>query len=465
MALVSSPENSNSLMVYPDAQSNFLYRPANNEKIIARNQKNHTAEALSRPAPSYHAQLIVAGWVRDHSALFRFMPSVIVDMMVRYYRAPCVDFTTFTQRQVRQPDPLFRDIQDFRFSLCKKHLAVLTRSSLCVLNRQDLDAPPIFLEKDFPRNEEISSLACDPSRNYLVSGGDHKNIELWDFNALQEYSVFLSATRRKKAVSLKGSKGFVYPKFSQSGSYLAACARNNLKVWDMRNRTEVPVSLKLEDAMRAKNLYFTPDEQYLVTTASTHRDGFGYYANIYIWEKTKESNQSLTPSLTTTKPIDAATMSSDGKHLAWGLKSGAIQVGTIPNLNSSPIIPLNHGGTVHSLAFSPSAKCLASGGWQDIKIWDIQQDKPTLLAHFKDMRGLIVKLKFNSIGNCLFAQTSYGYLLASKYNGKSWSEFITFESEVLRPIVFSQDNSVQDNSVLITVNRDGGIKVLQAKRD
>jgi len=168
----------------------------------------------------------------------------------------------------------------------------------------------------------VRSLAFSPDGKVLATGCDDKTIRLWQMaNGRQLHRLDAGARPGRDPDQLRQLGTTVRVLFSPDGkTLLSACEDRTMLVWD---------------ALTGKLVRQLPDRGYPVSLA----------------------------------------LSPDGKQFAVGGSSGRTMVSLLQTATGEPVsTTVGHLGGVHSLAFAPDGKTLATAAW-DIHLWDAPTGK------------------------------------------------------------------------------------------
>jgi WD40 repeat protein/uncharacterized caspase-like protein len=255
-------------------------------------------------------------------------------------------------------------------------------------------------------SDSVNSVAFSPDGNTLASGSSDNTISLWDVGTGAELrrleghsepinSVAFSTDGKILASgsidftvklwrvstgvelrTLKGDSGVLSIAFSADGKILVSGNRDKpIKLWDVSTGVELR-SLEghsgFVPSVAVDSVAFSPDGKILV---SGSRDN-----TVSLWDvPTGTELRSLKG-----HGVISVAFCADGKTIASGNDDGTVQLWDLTTGTELRTFK-GHSDYVHSVAFSPDGKTLASGGGQDqtVKLWDVSTgtELQTLKAH------------------------------------------------------------------------------------
>ena len=281
---------------------------------------------------------------------------------------------------------------------------------------------------------KIQSIAFSPDGNTLASGSQDRTICLWDINTGDLIRTISGHTG-----------GILGVTFSLDGQTLISNDWDSVvNYWDADTGNPLRTT-KLND--RSRDILFSPDKETLAIST-----GFG---GIYLWDANNDKHlHTLSRVINDIDPVMDVSFSPDGQMLVttswegirlWDVKTGSllriiradlnnavrkirtgisfnpdgnsfatgIEDGSIVFWEAKPVNyfwdrnpenPLHtltgHTGAVHSMAFSPDGKILASGCWdKTIRLWDANTG--SLLRKITDHMGAVESVSFSPDGQAL----------------------------------------------------------------
>ncbi|MDZ8261280.1 AAA-like domain-containing protein [Nostoc sp. ChiQUE01b] len=223
---------------------------------------------------------------------------------------------------------------------------------------------------------EVKTVAISPDGKWLAAIGKNTKIQLWNLTApnFATKSLILEGHGNTKNQRIPDPINAL--SFSPDSKWLATGGGDtSIRLWDLT--TQVPAARYILQGHNTPigHIVFSPSGRWLATGEA---DNLGADSiNVRLWNMTAISS-SATPIILKTSEysennIRGLTFSPDEKRLAAGI-SYSVQVWdlTSKNLATTPgtIIGINNGW-IHSIAFSPDSRWLATGSG-DLKLWDIR---------------------------------------------------------------------------------------------
>ncbi len=245
--------------------------------------------------------------------------------------------------------------------------------------------PFVVLSNELPMQ---SGLAISPDGTLLAAGGETPIIRVWDTNSGRLISELHALN--------SGIRGLT---FNSDGSQLAAANYLDrlIQIWDVGTGQHV---FSIEIGMSyIHEVSFTPDGSQLVVIGNPssvyvydiqanelagkfegHTDslscidfspdgkflatgGWDNTVRIWDWETRKQIN-----AYHGLNRISAVEFSPDGNYLAYLDRDGVIEIRNLEN--QSQYERFDHDSTGTALGFNLDGTILASGGYEDIKLWD-----------------------------------------------------------------------------------------------
>ncbi|MFD0355421.1 WD40 repeat domain-containing serine/threonine protein kinase [Streptomyces sp. NPDC127110] len=206
----------------------------------------------------------------------------------------------------------------------------------------------------------VTCVSYSPDGKVLVGGSD-KVLRLHDVYSLELLGVLAGHTGLVRAVA-----------FSPDSKTLASGADDgSILLWDVVTRSTTSVASLTGHTKPVLSLAFAPDG----TLASGCADG-----TIRLWDL---ASRSSTATLTGhTKAVAAVAFSPDGKTLASGSADSSVRLWDPAARKSTATLP-GHNSPVRSVAFSADGYTIASGGGRTVRLWNIpsHEHRATLNGH------------------------------------------------------------------------------------
>ena len=292
-----------------------------------------------------------------------------------------------------------KEILKFEKNLGASHETLLDGSYIASLDwnhaSQILDVETmneIRLSTEFIQG--ISSLVFSGNGKYLVSSSADNTIRLWELEGLRKYN---------KIASLDGVSSISY---SPDGKYIVVASNEKIIIWSTETREEV---LRLVGHKRNVNsVTFSPDGKRIVSSA--------LYDTIIVWDA-KTGIEQLRIKERTYK-VNSVEFSSDGKWIVAA--TGEEDADDIFKVSYDYSVLIwnsttgefskelrGHSYLVHSAAFSPNGKLVASASSdKTVRIWDTES-----LRELKILKG-----HNNEVHNVVFSPNGTRIISGSKDN-------------------------------------------------
>jgi WD40 repeat protein len=305
-----------------------------------------------------------------------------------------------------------------------------------------------------PQTADIHSLVASPDGKQLVWGGSDGLIWAWD---LEKQALAWAGPQTERGTIVKA---LAY----HPGGELFAAGYDNGQL-TIRNRSDgrkkigIPTSL-----LEINSLAYSPDGSKLAFGGKSQRGS----PNLFIYDMQKNGWKEFRIRSGETADVFDLAWSPDGKLLASGGPDRMVHIwdtesereirtlkSVLRDKVSSPVFE----GPIHSLAFSPNGKWLATGGEDNknpgkdktLLVWDTTQwndlgaDQQTFQEAYQEPVVLtggprydLTTLAFSPDGGTLATAYENGDILTWNFNSQSVNETIKEHSREVRGLDFSQ---------------------------
>ncbi|HIK12670.1 MAG TPA: serine/threonine protein kinase [Oscillatoriaceae cyanobacterium M33_DOE_052] len=294
-------------------------------------------------------------------------------------------------------------------------------------------------------SQQVRSVAFSPDGQTLASSSIDGTIKLWD--------IAKGNTRQTlKVDTAPGEMVYSLLAISPDGEILASNSgsRGSIEIWNLKSGK----SLQEVQAQTAgvAAIAISPNGEILATGSP---DG-----TIQLWNLpggTQIKSFSLHIG-----PVQALAISPDGKTLATGFQNGSIKLSPLNPGNDSPPednqefpnpLLLGHVNNIHSVAFSPDGKILASGSADNtIKLWDVTTGK--LRHSLSSNQGIIYSVSFSGDGKMLASGSSSGQIQLWNVATGAAIKNLPAHSGLVESVAFSPDGRT-----LASASADKTIKI------
>jgi len=211
------------------------------------------------------------------------------------------------------------------------------------------------------------SVAFSPDGKSLASGSIDETIRVWD------------VASGKNTSTLK-AWGTVSVAFSPDGKLLASASIDGtVKLWDLASgNIEPDCKWEIGPGGSADSVAFSPDGKALAAGGATDMPSMsicGAGGGIMLWDLTTRNEKVPIRAGDKCHDIHSVAFSPDGKHLASGSCDGKVQLWDTSTGKLRTTLRY-HYKEIRAVVFSPNGKILAAGGESgQIKLWDMPDAK------------------------------------------------------------------------------------------
>jgi serine/threonine-protein kinase len=237
----------------------------------------------------------------------------------------------------------------------------------------------------------VVSLAFNPQRDALATGGLDGTTRLWEF----------SGSKPRVRDVLRKHVGAVHSLvFSSDGGMLAAgSGSTDGLIWIGQVTPDElrTVSICKGHLGAVEAVAFSPDGRLLAS--GSHDE------TVRVWELAAGSSRPLEVLKGHSNAVKAVAFTPDGKLIASAAADGTVRLWDINRMWSKERAVLTHRAAVNTLAFSPDGELLVTGGQDHIvRVWGVTRPtEPQLLAEHSDHDGPVRLLLITSDGERLLA--------------------------------------------------------------
>lgn len=239
----------------------------------------------------------------------------------------------------------------------------------------------------------VNAIAISPDGNTLASGGDDKNIKLWDLNTKKFLTSLLGHSQPVTSVA-----------FSPNGQILATASDDKtIKLWHIETLEEICTLLGHSHIV--KSVAFSPNGQILASGS--------WDKTIKLWDV--NTGAEICTIIGHRLQVNSVAFSPQGQILASASYDRTIRLWQIPTFaddlhrefKNRPCYSLlstlsGHAWAVLTVAFSPDGQILATGSDDNtIKLWEVNTGQLiyTLISH----SWSVVAVAFSADGETLLS--------------------------------------------------------------
>jgi WD40 repeat protein len=320
----------------------------------------------------------------------------------------------------------------------------------------------------------VFAVAFSPDGTRLATGGLDRKIIVWD------------VTTGNELFRLSGHAGEVIDlEFSRDGQHIISSSRDGtVRLWVVGPRREwltIPANsssgqiavnlegdhlatmdgtgaIKIWDTHSGNELITFPETESTVSDLVFDRGGLRIFTagddgNVKVWDS--RTGAELAVISGHTAALSAITVSTDGKHLATASHDYRVKIWDISSnrISNTPLLTLEHSGSVFSVAFDPADKILGTGGQDGNTIlWDIATGEETQVL--RGHADYVTAIAFEPNGTRIATSSWDG--TAKVWDAATGQELLTLGSHIgaVTSIAFSPDGTR-----IATASEDGTAKL------
>ena len=242
-------------------------------------------------------------------------------------------------------------------------------------------------------NSRVWSMAISPDHQVLAAGSENGQIWLWNTitGQMLEDPLIGHTTWVMDVAFSPDSKMLASAGCTKSEGY--NCQQNEIRLWQVA--TGKPLGTLTGLGVDLTRIAFSPDGKTLAASSNDNA--------VWLWEL--QTQQQIDPPIPGhERGLTGVVFSPDGRTLAMG-GDHTVQLWDVTSRNRIGL-PLDHGESLFTMAFSDDGKMLATGGGdktggdKTIRLWNVAAQKQigvTLVGH----HGSITNLMFSPDGSTL----------------------------------------------------------------
>jgi WD40 repeat protein len=229
------------------------------------------------------------------------------------------------------------------------------RTDTYIIDLQSGDPTPVLLEGVY---DDLASAAFSLNEKWLVAGGQHGSIMMWDLTRRESFSQPVTIGSARLSINELI--------FSMDSHYLIAQERDTLLLWDLSSDHPSWEPQTLEGHVGHLTDVDLSDDNQWIAASSIH-------GQIALWNIHDLSTIRFTLNH---QAVDRIAFSPDGHWLASGGQDHLIRLWNMhsddPGL--SPIVMEGHEDMIYDLAFTPDGHWLITASSDSVRAWSISLD-------------------------------------------------------------------------------------------
>ena len=266
-----------------------------------------------------------------------------------------------------------------------------------------------------PQTQDIRRVAISPDGSTFAAT-IRSEIHLWNIDTGEQIGILTGHTSTVNSLV-----------FSPDGNTLVSGSwHDTVRVWDVASATQKRNLSQHQDSIRT--VLYSPDGSKIASLSANSNV-------VHLWDTDTERYYQIKP----TKGVSKIAFSPDGRTIAIGHGGGGLYLWDLQTQETIVEFTGHTGNNIRSIVFSPDGKSLASGGSEELFIWNTETGavKRSITGHTDSVIGLT----FSSDGKTLITGGWGQFNIWDATNAKHKDLFFTVEWGVCEALALSNDGN------------------------